>query len=40
MLTSNTQDVDKRVKEGFLALLIQGAAADEAIGTGRAAAGR
>jgi 2-keto-3-deoxy-L-rhamnonate aldolase RhmA len=40
MLTANTQDVEKRVKEGFLALLMQGAAADEAIRAGRAAAGR
>ena len=40
MLTANPQDVGKRVKEGFLALLMQGPAADEAIRIGRAAAGR
>jgi 2-keto-3-deoxy-L-rhamnonate aldolase RhmA len=40
MLTANTQDVEKRVKEGFLALLMQGASADEAITLGRTAAGR
>jgi 2-keto-3-deoxy-L-rhamnonate aldolase RhmA len=40
MLTFTAQDAEKRVKEGFLALLTQGAAADEAIKAGRAAAGR
>jgi hypothetical protein len=40
MLTFNAQDAGKRVKEGFLALLTQGAAADEAIMAGRAVAGR
>lgn len=40
MLTFNAQDAGKRVKEGFLALLTQGQAADEAIKIGRAAAGR
>ena len=40
MLTANAQDVEKRIKEGFLGLLMQGAAADEAIRIGRAAAGR
>ena len=40
MLTANAQDVEKRVKEGFLALLMQGPTADEAITLGRAAAGR
>jgi len=40
MLTANPQDVEQRVKEGFLALLMQGPAADEAIRIGRAAAGR
>ncbi len=40
MLTANTADVEQRVKEGFLALLMQGAEADEAIKLGRAAAGR
>ncbi len=40
MLTANSGDVEKRIKEGFLALLMQGAQADEAIKIGRAAAGR
>jgi 2-keto-3-deoxy-L-rhamnonate aldolase RhmA len=40
MLTANPQDVEKRVKEGFLALLMQGPTADDAIRLGRAAAGR
>jgi len=40
MLTANAQDVEKRVKEGFLALLFQGAGADDAIKIGRAVAGR
>ena len=40
MLTANSQDVEKRIKEGFLALLMQGPQADEAIKIGRAAAGR
>jgi len=40
MITFNAQDAGQRVKEGFLALLTQGAAADEAIKAGRAAAGR
>ncbi len=40
MLTANTADVEQRVQEGFLALLMQGAEADEAIRIGRAAAGR
>ncbi len=40
MLTANVQDVEKRVKEGFLALLMNGPTADEAIKLGRAAAGR
>jgi 4-hydroxy-2-oxoheptanedioate aldolase len=40
MLTANAQDVQKRVKEGFLALLFQGAGAADAIKIGRAAAGR
>ena len=40
MLTANPQDVAQRVKEGFLALLMQGPSADEAIRIGRAAAGR
>jgi beta-lactamase class D len=40
MLTANPQDVAQRVKEGFLALLMQGPTADEAITIGRQAAGR
>jgi 2-keto-3-deoxy-L-rhamnonate aldolase RhmA len=40
MLTFNAQNADKRVKEGFLALLTQGPNAEEAIRAGRAAAGR
>jgi 2-keto-3-deoxy-L-rhamnonate aldolase RhmA len=40
MLTANPADVEKRVKEGFLALLMQGPTADQAITLGRAAAGR
>jgi 2-keto-3-deoxy-L-rhamnonate aldolase RhmA len=40
MLTASPQDVEKRVKEGFLALLAQGQSADETIKLGRAAAGR
>jgi 2-keto-3-deoxy-L-rhamnonate aldolase RhmA len=40
MLTANTKDVEQRVKEGFLALLMQGPSADEAITVGRKAAGR
>lgn len=40
MLTANARDVEQRVKEGFLALLMNGPQADEAIKIGRAAAGR
>ena len=40
MLTANSRDVAQRVREGFLALLMQGPTADEAITLGRAAAGR
>jgi hypothetical protein len=40
MLTANSQDVEQRIKEGFLGLLMQGQAADEAIKLGRTAAGR
>jgi 2-keto-3-deoxy-L-rhamnonate aldolase RhmA len=40
MLTVSPQDVEKRVKEGFLALLAQGPSADETIRIGRAASGR
>jgi 2-keto-3-deoxy-L-rhamnonate aldolase RhmA len=40
MLTATTEDVEQRVKEGFLAILAQGQNADEAIKIGRAATGR
>jgi 2-keto-3-deoxy-L-rhamnonate aldolase RhmA len=40
MLTATAQDVEKRIKQGFLALLMQGQQADEAITIGRAAAAR
>ena len=40
MLTASPQDVQQRVKEGFLGLLGQGAPGDEMIKTGRQAAGR
>lgn len=40
MLTASPQDVEQRVKEGFLGLLGQGPAADEMIRLGRQAAGR
>lgn len=40
MLTANTKDVEQRVKEGFLSLLMNGPSADEAIQVGRKAAGR
>lgn len=40
MLTANVDDVEQRVREGFLALLMQGDGADEAIRVGRQAAGR
>ena len=40
MLTATTQDVEQRVKEGFLAILVQGQNADEAIKMGRVTAGR
>ena len=40
MLTAGPQDVEQRVKEGFLALLGNGTSADEMIKLGRAAAGR
>jgi 2-keto-3-deoxy-L-rhamnonate aldolase RhmA len=40
MLTATVQDVEKRVKEGFLGILAQGQNPDEAIKIGRAAAGR
>jgi hypothetical protein len=40
MLTANAKDVEQRIKEGFLGLLMQGQGADEAITIGRKAAGR
>ena len=40
MLTATAQDVEKRVKEGFLAILAQGQNPDEAIRLGRVAASR
>ena len=40
MLTATTQDVEQRVKEGFLGILAQGQSVDEAIRIGRVAAGR
>ena len=40
ILTATTQDVEQRLKEGFLGILAQGQNADEAIKMGRAAAGR
>jgi hypothetical protein len=40
MLTATTDDVEKRVKEGFLGILAQGQNPDEAIKVGRALAGR
>ncbi len=40
MLTANAKDVEERIKEGFLGLLMQGQGADEAIAIGRKAAGR
>jgi 2-keto-3-deoxy-L-rhamnonate aldolase RhmA len=40
MLTASPQDVEQRVRQGFLGLLGQGPAADEMITRGRAAAGR
>jgi len=40
MITANTRDIEERVQQGFLALLMQGPDADEAIRIGRAAVGR
>ena len=40
MLTATAADITPRVEQGFLALLMQGAAADETIKIGRAAAKR
>ena len=40
MITANANNVEQRVQEGFLALLMQGPTADDVIRTGRTAAGR
>lgn len=40
MLTATGRDIEQRVKEGFLALLMQGPTADETIKIGLKAAGR
>ena len=40
MITANAGDIEERIQEGFLALLMQGDEADEVIRIGRAAAGR
>jgi hypothetical protein len=40
MLTATTQDVEQRIKEGFLGILAQGQNADEAISIGRKLTGR
>ena len=40
MITANSRDIEERIQQGFLALLMQGADADETILIGRAAAGR
>jgi 2-keto-3-deoxy-L-rhamnonate aldolase RhmA len=40
MLTATTQDVEQRIKEGFLGILAQGQAQDDAIRMGRKLAGR
>lgn len=40
MITANAMDVEQRIEEGFLGLLMGGPEADEAIRIGRAAAGR
>jgi hypothetical protein len=40
MLTATTQDVEQRIKEGFLGILAQGQNQDEAIQIGRKFAGR
>jgi hypothetical protein len=40
MLTANATDVEQRVKQGFLALLMSGPGSDDAIKLGRSAAGR
>ena len=40
MITANSDDVARRIEEGFLGLLMNGAQADEAIRIGREATGR
>lgn len=40
MITANAEDVERRIEEGFLGLLMSGPDADEAIRIGREAAGR
>ena len=40
MLTANAQDIEQRIREGFLALLMQGPTSDDTIRIGRAAVGR
>jgi 2-keto-3-deoxy-L-rhamnonate aldolase RhmA len=40
MITANARDIEERVQQGFLALLMQGSDADDVIRMGRAAAGR
>jgi len=40
MITANSDDVARRIEEGFLGLLMNGDGADEAIRIGRAAVGR
>ncbi len=40
MITANARDIEARVQQGFLALLMQGPDADDVIRLGRAAAGR
>lgn len=40
MITANAADVEQRIEEGFLGLLMSGPEADEAIRIGREAAGR
>ena len=40
MITANASDIEGRIQEGFLALLMQGDRADEAIRVGRAVAAR
>ena len=40
MITANSDDVARRIEEGFLGLLMNGPGADEAIRVGRAVAGR